>query len=114
MNGGQLISNNRSYSVTIQRLREPVADESGFEEEEEWLDYYTNHAYINNLSGSERWMAAQVQMDQTVRFGFRWHRALDDVRPKQYRICWNERIFTITNVDNVMYANETVKIDAVA
>ena len=113
MNGGQLISNNRSYSVIIQRLVEPVPDENGFEGKEEWEDYYKNYAYINNLSGNERWMAAQVQMDQTVRFVFRWHKALDDVRPKYYRVLWNDRAFTITNVDNVMYANETVKIDAV-
>ena len=113
MNGGQLISNNRSYSVTIQKLVEAEKDENGFEGEEEWYDYYTNHAYINNLSGNERWMAAQVQMDQSVRFTFRWHKALDDVKPKYHRILWNNRIFNITNVDNVMYANETVKIDAV-
>lgn len=113
MNGGQLISNNRSYSVIIQKLVEPVPNENGFEGEEEWIDYYKNYAYINNLSGNERWMAAQVQMDQAVRFTFRWHRSLDDVIPKYYRILWNGRKFIITNVDNVMYANETVKIDAV-
>ena len=113
MNGGQLISNNRSYSVIIQKLVEPVPNENGFEGKEEWIDYYKNYAYINNLSGNERWMAAQVQMDQAVRFTFRWHRSLDDVSPKYYRILWNGRKFIITNVDNVMYANETVKIDAV-
>lgn len=113
MNGGQLISNNRAYKITIQALQDPQEDTDGFEGDATWSDYYSNYAYINNLSGSERWMAAQVQMDQTVRFTLRWHPELIYVRPKYYRILWSDRVFIITNVDNVMYKNETVKIDAV-
>ena len=97
------------HKVTIQHKTETV-DNRGFSTET-WEDYYTNYAYINNLSGNERWMAAQVQMDRSVRMTFRYHKALDDVRPEYYRIIWGSRIFTITNVDNVRYLNDTVKID---
>ena len=111
MNGGEIIQNNRSYSVTIQRLADTTEDEDGFESEV-WEDYYTNSAYINSLSGNERWTAAQVSADRTLRFTFRWHTALDEVKAKRYRLVWRNRIFVITFVDNVMYKNETVRIDA--
>lgn len=112
MNAGQRISNGKAYEITIQQLVPPVKDSSGFEGDETWVDYYTNYAYINNLTGNERWMAAQVQGDMTIRFEMRWNPKLDSVIPKKYRIVYAKRIFTITFVDNVQYRNETVKIDA--
>ena len=112
MNGGQMISNGRAYKITIQKRGEATVDESGFETEEAWEDFYTNYAYVNSLSGNERWAAAQVQDDRTVRFTLRWHKVLDEVRPKYYRIIYAGKAWTITYVDNVQYSNETVKIDA--
>lgn len=111
MNGGQMISNGRPYEITIQTSSGPSKDESGFENEN-WTDYYKNFAYVNSLSGNERWQAAQVGSDRTVRFTLRWHPLLDLVKPKYYRILYAGRIYTITFVDNVQYKNETVKIDA--
>jgi len=116
MNAGQMISNGRAYKVRIQKLVTPVTDDSGFEpdnEDSKWTDYYTNYAYVNSLSGNERWMAAQVQADRTVRFTLRWHKALDSIKPKYFRIIFDEKPYTITYVDNVQYKNENVKIDAV-
>ena len=111
MNGGQLISNSRPHEVVIQRRKDPVADIDGFEGEDDWEDYYTNSAYINNLYGNERWQAAQVQSDKVVRFTFRWHPPLDGVKPEEYRIVYGGKPHVVTYVDNVEYKNETVKID---
>lgn len=112
MNAGQKMSNGKAYEITIQKLVTPVKDSSGFEGDEAWTDYYTNYASVNNLTGNERWMAAQVQADMTIRFELRWNPKLDSVTPKKYRIVYAGRIFTITFVDNVQYKNETIKIDA--
>lgn len=111
MNGGQMISNGRPYEIMIQKRGDAVADDSGFETET-WTDFYTNFAYINSLTGTERWMAEQAGADRTLKFVLRWHPQLDEVRPKYYRIIFAGRIFTITFVDNVQYKNETVRIDA--
>lgn len=112
MNAGQMISNGRPYEITIQKLIGATIDESGFETEETWENFYTNFAYVNSLTGNERWQAAQVEADRTVRFSLRWHEQLDEVRPKYYRILFAGRAYRITFVDNVQYRNETVKIDA--
>lgn len=80
---------------------------------EEWLKYYENYAYVNNLSGVEFWAAAQSQAQETVRFEMRYHKALDQVQPKNFRIVFRGRIYRITFVDNVQMKNETVKINAV-
>lgn len=113
MNGGQMISNGRPYEITIEKWFPSTEDESGFETEERWDAYYTNYAYINSLTGNERWMAAQVESDRTIRFSLRWHEKLNEVKPKYYRINFAGKLYTITYVDNVQYRNETVKIDAV-
>ena len=116
MNGGQMISNGRPYKSMIQKFAPPETDDSGFEPEDEdskWIDFYENYAYINSLSGSERYMAAQVEADKTIRFALRWHKDLDSVKPKYFRIIFAGRPYTITFVDNVQFKNETVKIDAV-
>ena len=97
--------------IVIQRL-DSSKDGDGFPTED-WKDYYSNYAYVNKLSGTERWTAAQVQMDSVVRFTFRWHKELDSVTPKRYRLLFGGRIFIITNVDNIQFKNENVKIDAV-
>lgn len=112
MNSGQKISNGRPYKITIQKLVPPVKDASGFENEDTWEEYYSNYASVNNLYGNERWMAAQIDSDKTVRFELRWHPALDRVEPKYYRLIYAGRIYTITFVDNVQYKNESVVIDA--
>ncbi len=112
MNAGQKMSNGKACEITIQKLVTPVKDSSGFEGDEVWTDYYSNYASVNNLTGNERWMAAQVQADMTIRFELRWNPKLDSVTPKKYRIVHAGRIFTITFVDNVQYKNETIKIDA--
>ena len=96
--------------ITIQR-RSHEQDAEGFPLQE-WEDYYSNYAYVNNLSGTERWNAAQVQSDTTVRFVMRWHKALDAVKAKEFRIVYDGAPYIITFVDNVMHKNETVKIDA--
>lgn len=97
--------------IKIQRLS-TTKTPGGFKTEQ-WKDFYENYAYVNKLSGTERWTAAQVQMDSVVRFTFRHHRKLDQVTPKRYRLVFGTRVFSITNVDNVQFKNETVKIDGV-
>ena len=72
------------HKVIIQH-RTVVKDNDGFQSEV-WEDCYSNYAYINNLSGNERWAAAQVQMDRAVRFTFRYHKGLNEVKPEKYRI----------------------------
>ena len=97
--------------VKIQHL-EKSKDTDGFSKEE-WVDYYSNYAYANKLSGAEFWAAAETASQSTVRFEMRYHPALDALNTKDYRLVFNDRIFNITNIDNVQFRNETVKISGV-
>ncbi len=78
-----------------------------------WEEYYRCHAYMNNLSGKEYWEAAQVQSQDTVIFILRYHRMLEALDSKQYRIRGRRGIYDIIAVDNVQYKNEQIKIRAV-
>lgn len=101
--------------------REPVTfEKSGFTADDVgnqiavWKEYYKGYAYMNNLSGSEYWEAAQTQAENTVMFIFRYHRRLAAMNTKEYRLVRGGKAYDITSIDNVQYKNETIKIRATA
>lgn len=78
-----------------------------------WKEYFKGYAYMNNLSGSEYWEAAQTQSQNTVMFIMRYHPLLAVMNTKEYYLVYNGAEYDITSIDNVQYKNETVKIRAV-
>ena len=97
--------------ITIEQLT-TERDQDGFEREV-WTPYYSNYAYVNKLSGKEFWAAAEMAAQNTVRFELRYHPQLDSVNSKDFRLIFNNHVFNITNVDNVQFKNETVKISGI-
>lgn len=101
--------------------REPVMiEKSGYTEDgignqvAAWVEYYKGYAYMNNLSGSEYWEAAQTQSQNTVMFVMRYHPLLGSMSTKGYRVMHRGREYNINSIDNVQYKNETIKIRATA
>ena len=68
---------------------------------------------MNKLSGKEFWAAAETAAQNTIRFELRYHPQLDSVNSKDFRLIFNNHVFNITNVDNVQFKNETVKISGI-
>lgn len=97
-----------------------VIEKSGYAEDDignqipSWTEYYRGYAYMNNLSGSEYWEAAQTQSQNTIMFVFRYHPLLGAMNTKEYRLVHWGKAYNITSIDNVQYKNETVKIRATA
>ncbi|WP_270294061.1 phage head closure protein [Enterocloster bolteae] len=97
-----------------------VIEKSGYAEDDignqipSWTEYYRGYAYMNNLSGSEYWEAAQTQSQNTIMFVFRYHSLLGAMNTKEYRLVHRGKAYNITSIDNVQYKNETVKIRATA
>ncbi len=79
---------------------------------EVWKEFYKGYAYVNNLSGSEYWTAAQMEAEDTITFEFRWHPLLAQVTTKGFQLVFRGRKYNITSVDNVKYRNENIKIKA--
>ena len=101
--------------------REPVTIEKSSYTEDEignqvpvWEEYYRGYAYMNNLSGTEYWEAAQTQAQNTVMFILRFHPLLSAMNTRAYRLLHRGKAYNITSIDNVQYKNETVKIRATA
>ena len=101
--------------------REPVTIEKSSYTEDEignqvpvWEEYYRGYAYMNNLSGTEYWEAAQTQAQNTVMFILRFHPLLSAMNTREYRLLHRGKAYNITSIDNVQYKNETVKIRATA
>lgn len=101
--------------------REPVViEKAGYREDDignqivSWAEYYRGYAYMNNLSGTEYWEAAQTQAQNTVMFILRYQPLLGIMNTKEYRLLHRGREYNITSIDNVQYKNEMVKIRATA
>ncbi len=81
---------------------------------QEWETHYIGHAYVNMLSGAEYWAAAAVRAESTLQFVLRWHPLLNNIASDKYRLLWRGKAYNITSIDNVQFANKTVKIRGVA
>lgn len=74
-----------------------------------WEELFNGYAYVNNISGSEYWQAAQVKEQETVMFFVRYHKVFDTLSSKKCRIKWKGKIYNVTFIDNVQNKNEVVK-----
>jgi SPP1 family predicted phage head-tail adaptor len=77
-----------------------------------WEDYYKCSAYVNNLSGTEYWAASEVNAQDEVNFIIRYCKKAGAVTSDHYRIVFCGSIYNISFVDNVQYADKTVKLRA--
>ncbi|EPY6492400.1 phage head closure protein [Clostridium sporogenes] len=98
-------------------------NENGFDIEE-WIDYKSVRAAMNNLWGKELYAAKAVQAENTVEFIIRYSKDLKNINTKEYRIKTIKdknatkekdryRYFNITFVDNIRYKNRWLKIKAI-
>jgi len=98
--------------ITLQEFTSGT-NENGFPIEE-WVDYKTVWASINNLFGKEFYAAKAVQSENTVEFLIRYSSdtkvLLEENATKEYRIFWNSKAFNITFPDNIKYQNKWIKI----
>ena len=77
-----------------------------------WVDYYTCHAYVNNLSGKEYWEAAQLNAEKEVFFLIRYCSEAAAIDTEHFRILFRGQVYNITFIDNVKYQNKTIKLRA--
>ncbi len=90
----------------------------GFDEignpQNEWVDYKSDYAYVNGLSGKEYWEAKAVQSESTVVFSMRFKPFYNGMNTQDYRLVFNSQIYNITNIDNVKFENKIIKIKGIA
>lgn len=99
--------------ITIEKANGFTTDDVG-NRVTDWQEHFRGYAYMNNLSGTECWEAAQTQAENTVMFILRYHPKLSVVKARDFRLLHRGNIYDISSVDNVQYKNETVKIRATA
>ena len=75
-----------------------------------WEDVYSCAAYANNLSGTEYWAAAQNNSQTDMYFIILYCSELQGIDTEKYRIIFRDEEYNITFIDNVQYANKTLKI----
>lgn len=96
--------------IVIQK-NQMTRDKNG-NQRNEWADYFTCWAYVNNLSGKEYWEAAQVNQQESLFFLVRYCRELRSMDSTKYRIIFHSEIYNIILVDFMQYQNRTIKLRA--
>ena len=96
--------------ITIQRSR--TRNDKNGNHTLIWEDFYSCAAYVNNLSGSEYWEAAQVNAQAEINFVIRYCSEVEALDSEHYRIIFRDQIFNISFVDNVQYRNKSFKLRA--
>lgn len=96
--------------ITIQRSR--TENDKNGNHTLIWEDFYSCAAYVNNLSGSEYWEAAQVNAQTDINFVIRYCSEVEALDSEHYRIIFRDQIFNISFVDNVQYRNKSLKLRA--
>ncbi|ACO84546.1 phage head closure protein [Clostridium botulinum] len=110
------------HRITIQKYN-TYQNENGFDIEE-WDDYKTVWASMNNLWGKEFYAAKSTNSENTVEFIVRYSKDLEKINSKEYRIKTIKdknttkekdkyRYFDITFIDNIKYENKWLKIKAI-
>lgn len=79
---------------------------------EEWGDFKSVKADMNNLWGREFWSAKDVDAEKTVEFIIRYSKDYEPLDTKAYRILFKNKIFNIEFFDNIKYKNKWIKIKA--
>ncbi|HIG0355910.1 TPA: phage head closure protein [Clostridium sporogenes] len=110
------------HRITIQKYN-TYQNENGFDIEE-WDDYKTVWASMNNLGGKEFYAAKSTNSENTIEFIVRYSKDLEKINTKEYRIKTIKdknvtkekdkyRYFDITFIDNIKYENKWLKIKGV-
>ncbi|ABS40873.1 phage head closure protein [Clostridium botulinum] len=110
------------HRITIQKYT-TTQNENGFDIEE-WDDYKTVWASMNNLWGKEFYAAKATNSENTIEFIVRYSKDLKNINTKEYRIKTIKdknatkeknkyRYFDITFIDNIQYKNKWLKIKAI-
>lgn len=106
---------NRIYRepILIERLNESRQDTSGVWHKSAWQPWREVHANLKNLYGQEYFAAGQTNQQNTVKFTIRFIPGLDNEVKSSYRIRYRGKIYNISFVDNIGYADEELELKAI-
>lgn len=96
----------------ILKKRIVKTDEYG-RKQEEYINIFRTHAYVNNLSGKEYWSAFEVKAENTIVFEMRYKKFFDNLNTTDYVIEFKNNLYNIAFIDNIQYKNKTLKIKGV-
>ncbi len=96
--------------ITIQK-QEYSSDEIGYQSTE-LSDFYTCWAAVKKIRGREYWAAREQHEENTLSFKVRFCRKLSEINKTDYFIKYKNKIYNITDIDNIQEADSFLIISA--
>lgn len=78
----------------------------------ELSDFYTCWASVSEVSGREYWKAREQHEENTLSFKVRYCRKLAEINKIEYFIKYKNKIYDITDIDNLQAADSILIIKA--
>lgn len=94
--------------ITIQR--HTISEDEYGNQVQEWVEYHKCWAAVNGVTNREYWQAREQHEENIVNFRVRFCNLLKDLNKTEYRIVFDGRIYDISYVDNVLYADSLLNI----
>lgn len=79
----------------------------------EWSDFHSCWAAVHGVSGREYWQAREQHEENTVNFKVRYCKKLKELGTTDFRIKFGDKLYDITSVDNIQFADSLINIKAV-
>lgn len=95
------------HSITFQQMQKTPDGVGGFTRA--WVDVATVHAFVNPLSGNERWQSQRVEANTTHRIFIRYRSGITP----EMRVNFGGRIMQVVAVLNLEERNKWLEIQAV-
>lgn len=76
----------------------------------EWTDFHICWAAVNGVSNKEYWQSRQQHEENIVNFKIRFCDKLKSLNKKDYRIIFDGKVYDITYIDNVLFADSILNI----
>lgn len=91
--------------------RECTCDEIG-NQEDEFSDFYSCWASVGSVSGREYWAGREQHEENILSFRVRFCRKLAEIDKINYFIRYNDRLFDITDINNLQESLSVLVIRA--
>ena len=94
--------------ITIQK--QAVTEDKYGNQIQDWIDYHTCWAAVNGVTNREYWEAREQHEENVVNFRVRFCSRLKAINKTEFRIVFDNRIYDINYIDNVLFADSIMNI----
>lgn len=105
-----IITGELNKRITIEKKTIEIDDLQN--QTEKWTEFHKCWSAVNGVSGREYWQAREQHEENAVNFKIRYCKKLDELNTTDFRVVFQDKIYDISSIDNVFFADNIVNLKA--